>query len=269
VKQIWRVLPFMTSKGSVNMSIDEAILQARIDEKVPNTIRFYRWNPSCASIGRNQSVQLEIDTESAMEYNVDVVRRISGGGAVYHDHQSEITYAVIASEDSLREIYKKMVPNSFFGVTESYHVITQALINGLNRLGFCIDTGIIHCPALFLEDKKISGNAQARKSGVILQHGTLLMHVNPELMYTILKAPEGVTKGKMVRSVKSKVTGLYDYNKTTLFSDEQFQTQMVKGFEETFEISCKVGELTSHEQELIRSLNKTRYSDEKWLNKIP
>ncbi len=259
----------MTSKGQTNMSIDEAILQAHADGFVPNTIRFYRWNPSCASIGRNQSLQLEIDTVAAKEHNVDVVRRISGGGAVFHDYQSEITYAVIAAEDDLREIYKKKVPDSFFGVSESYTVITQALISGLNRMGFCIDPGIIHCPALFLEDKKISGNAQARKSGVILQHGTLLMHVNPEFMYTILKAPEGVTKGKIVRSVRAKVTGLYDADETTFLSDEEFQENMIKGFEETFGISCEEGILTKEEEDLIQSLKEKRYSDDKWLQKIP
>jgi len=265
----WRILPFMTSDGYTNMAIDEAILQARIDDQVPNTVRFYRWNPSCASIGRNQSLHLEIDSEAAIEHNIDVVRRISGGGAVFHDFQSEITYAAIAAEDDLREIYKKMVPNSFFGVSESYMVITQALISGLNSMGFCIDPGVIHCPALFLEDKKISGNAQARKGGVILQHGTLLMHVNPEFMYTILKAPEGVTKGKMVRSVRSKVTGLYDNSEITFLSDEEFQSQMIKGFEDTFSISCENEELTPHEIENLQSLKKTRYSDKKWLNKIP
>lgn len=269
VVEKWRVLPFLISNGPTNMSVDDAILQARINGLVPNTIRFYRWNPSCASIGRNQSLQLEIDTKAAKEHNVDVVRRISGGGAVFHDFQSEITYAVIVAEDDLREIFKKMIPNSFFGVSESYTTITQALISGLNRMGFCIDLGIIHCPALFLEEKKISGNAQARKGGVILQHGTLLMHVNPEFMYTILKAPEGVTKGKMVRSVKSKVIGLYDNHDVPFLSDEDFQRQMIQGFEETFNISCELGELAPSEQKLIQKLKKIRYTDEKWLHKFP
>ncbi len=269
MNQKWRVLPFLVSNGFTNMAIDEAILQARTEDVVQNTIRFYRWNPSCASIGRNQSLRLEIDIDAALEHNVDIVRRISGGGAVYHDFQSEITYAVVASEEDLREIFTRMMPNTFFGVSESYSVITHALINGLNRMGFCIDPGVIHCPALFLEDKKISGNAQARKGGTILQHGTLLMHVDPELMYTILKAPEGVTKGKMVRSVRTKVTGLFDRNEATFLSDEEFQTNMIQGFEETYGITCEYGNLTPHEHELIHSLKETRYLNQGWLNKIP
>ena len=78
MREPWRILPFMTSSGSMNMAIDEAILQARIKNLIPNTIRFYRWNPSCASIGRNQSLETEIDIKAAKVHNVDVVRRISG-----------------------------------------------------------------------------------------------------------------------------------------------------------------------------------------------
>lgn len=265
----WRILPFTVSNGQTNMCIDEAILQAKIEDLVPNTIRFYRWNPSCASIGRNQSLQLEVDMDAAKEHHVDVVRRISGGGAVFHDYHAEITYAVIASEDDLRRIYHKLFPNSFFGVSESYTLITQALIQGLNLMGFSIDPGVIHCPALFLEDKKISGNAQARKNGVILQHGTLLLQVNPELMYTILKAPEGVTKGKMVRSVRAKVTGLYDDCEIPTISDDDFQSYMVEGFKDVFAISCDEGTLIQEETKFIQALKEKRYSDNKWLQKNP
>ncbi len=243
----WRVLPFMTSNGQTNMCLDEAILQAKIENLVPNTIRFYRWNPSCASIGRNQSLRLEIDVEVAKEHKVDVVRRISGGGAVFHDFHAEITYAVVVSEEDLRQIHHNKFPEAFFGVSESYTIITQALIEGLNLMGFSIDPGVIHCPALFLEDKKISGNAQARKNGVILQHGTLLLHVNPDLMYTILRAPEGVTKSKMVPSVRAKVTGLYDDCDIPLISDEEFQSFMITGFKEIFDISFVEGTLIKEE----------------------
>ncbi|MBN2155533.1 MAG: lipoate--protein ligase family protein [Candidatus Lokiarchaeota archaeon] len=269
MKPVWRILPFLISDGQTNMSLDEAILQARIKGLVPNTIRFYRWNPSCASIGRNQSLKVEIDMQAAEAHKVDVVRRISGGGAVFHDNQSEITYAVIATEEDLRTIYKTLFPNSFFGVSESYTVITHALIHGLQYMGFHIDSGKIHCPALFMEDKKISGNAQARQNGVILQHGTLLLHVNPEFMYTILKAPEGVAKGKMVRSVKAKVKGLYDDNNTPSISDTEFQTYMIQGFENTFHVSCEFGDITPNEQELMQIVKKNRYSDNHWLYKIP
>ncbi|MBD3350345.1 MAG: hypothetical protein GF364_02560 [Candidatus Lokiarchaeota archaeon] len=284
----WRVLPFQVNDGITNMAIDEAILLARSDNLVPNTIRFYRWDPSTASIGRNQSLSREIDVEAAKKNNVDIVRRISGGGAVYHDHEAEITYAVIASESDIRTIFKNILDElyceeegdteetkdqkknskkSFFTVDSSYHVITKGLVSGLQNMGVEVDQGVIHCPALFINKRKISGNAQARRKDIILQHGTVLLHVDAEFMYTILKAPEGVTKGKMVASVKAKVTGLFDTIEP--ISDYDFQIDMIKGFEQALHINCEMGELSEKELKLIQEIKKKRYSDDSWLNRLP
>lgn len=350
----WRVLPFTIADGQLNMAIDEAILLARAENLVPNTIRFYRWNPSTASIGSHQSLSHEIDIEAAKRLNVGIVRRISGGGAVYHDLESEITYSVVAAESDIRRIFysmeeqyfrgenenkndipancdnnkastnaniknesakeysnlnevsdsqddtvgvdvplKRNIPkhresisnnrdseNSdgdttvsieprkrFFGVDSSYHVITRGLVNGLKLMGVEVDQGVIHCPALFINSKKISGNSQARRNGIILQHGTMLLHVDPELMYTILKAPEGVTKGRMVKSVRAKVTGIFDDMEPV--NDNTFQEDMIKGFEKALDIKCQLGNLTDYERELIGKIKKKRYSDNSWLEKIP
>jgi lipoate-protein ligase A len=290
-KPKWRVLPFSENDGETNMAIDEAILISRSENKVPNTIRFYRWKPSTASIGRNQSLSREIDVDAAKANNIGLVRRISGGGAVYHDKINEITYAVICSEADIRNIFKKITKDfscpeeiktkdqdaektvskstdsTLFGVDSSYHVITRGLVNGLKSMGVEVDQGVIHCPALFINNRKISGNAQARKGDIILQHGTILLHVDPEFMYTILKAPEGVTKGKMVSSVKAKVTGVFD--NLPPVSDFEFQIKMIRGFEEALGIKCELSELTPEERNLIKEIKKKRYSDDSWLNRIP
>lgn len=289
-KPKWRILPFSENDGETNMAIDEAILISRSENKVPNTIRFYRWKPSTASIGRNQSLSREIDVTAAKNNNVGIVRRISGGGAVYHDNVNEITYAVICSESDIRNIFKNIsadlscpddlsvedqqtekasssTNDKIFGVDSSYHVITRGLVNGLKAMGVEVDQGVIHCPALFINNRKISGNAQARKGDIILQHGTILLHVDPEFMYTILKAPEGVTKGKMVSSVKAKVTGVFD--NLPPVSDFEFQIKMIRGFEEALGIKCELSELTPEEKSLIKEIKKKRYSDDSWLNRIP
>ena len=92
----WRYLPLSTNNAALNMAIDEAILQARVADKVPNTLRFYRWQPSAVSIGRNQNPEDEVYLDAAKQLGVDVVRRPSGGGTVYHDFEGEVTYSVIA-----------------------------------------------------------------------------------------------------------------------------------------------------------------------------
>lgn len=86
------------------MSIDEAIALARPKGETPNTVRLYRWNPSAVSLGYFQSVEKEVNLEACEEKGVDVIRRITGGGAVYHDYDGEITYSLVAPENDLQEI---------------------------------------------------------------------------------------------------------------------------------------------------------------------
>jgi lipoyltransferase/lipoate-protein ligase len=81
----WRLLPIQNNNAAMNMAIDETILNARISGKVPNTLRFYRWQPSALSFGKNQVPESEIYLDTCERLGIDVVRRISGGGTVYHD----------------------------------------------------------------------------------------------------------------------------------------------------------------------------------------
>jgi lipoate-protein ligase A len=157
----------------------------------------------------------------------------------------------------------------FFDVDGSYEVIIQGLMNGLSNIGLNVEQGLIHCPVMLVDDLKISGNAQARRKGFILQHGTILLHVDAELMYTILKAPEGATKSKMVRSVRAKVTGLYDKEGVKPKSDADFQKIMVESFERKLNIKCEQGTLTDYEKKLVEDYKIKRYTNGDWLRKFP
>ena len=90
-KTKWRYIPFGTYSGPKNMAIDETLLNSVINGNSPNTIRFYQWNPTTASIGKHQSFSAEIDEKATKSQKVDMVRRISGGGAVLHEALGEIT----------------------------------------------------------------------------------------------------------------------------------------------------------------------------------
>ena len=89
----WRLLKLKVNDAFANMAIDEAIVNARVEGLVSNTIRFYQWEPSAISIGRFQDVFNEVQVETCRRLGVDIVRRISGGGTVYHDVEGEITYS--------------------------------------------------------------------------------------------------------------------------------------------------------------------------------
>ena len=119
----WRVIQLEAHDAYTNMAIDESILEHIKDGKSDPTIRFYRWKPSAVSIGRFQSMEDEVNMDKCRSDGIDFVRRITGGGAVYHDHDGELTYSIIGQEG--------LFPKSIW---ESYRMICGRIINGLKRL---------------------------------------------------------------------------------------------------------------------------------------
>jgi len=256
--ETWRFLPIETRNGYWNMALDEAILKAVIEKRSPNTLRFFKWNPSTINIGRNQSLSDEVDVKVAKEKGFDIVRRITGGGAVFHDKDREITYSLVCPQKFLEKL-------NAFKVIEQFEIITQGIIEGLNIYGLEPEKGVIHCPALFLDGKKISGNAQVRKKRHILQHGTILLELDPELMYSVLKAPQGVSKSRMVRSVYAKCIGIKDFIQN--FDENRLLISLKKGFEKTLGVQLEEGSFSDYELEVAEEIVKKRYSGESWLRK--
>lgn len=254
----WRLIPLEVRNGYWNMALDEAILKAVIEMKSPNTIRFFKWDPSTVSIGRNQSLSDEVDMKVADEMNFNVVRRITGGGAVFHDNTGEITYALVCPIDFLEDL-------NAYSVLDQFEIILQCIISGLTNFGLTPEKGMIHCPAIFLDGKKFSGNAQVRKKRYILQHGTILLEIDPELMYSVLKAPFNVTKSKMVKSVYSKCIGLKDVLQN--YNETKFLSSIKNGFENILGIKLEKGSFTDYELKLAEKLVVERYSNIDWLKK--
>ena len=254
----WRFIPLEIRNGFFNMALDEAILKAVIERKSPNTVRFYKWNPSTASIGRNQSLSAEVDLEFAEKKGFNVVRRITGGGAVFHDSNREITYSIVCPIKFLEDL-------NAIKMLDQFEVITQGIVAGLTNYGLKPKKGVIHCPAIFLDGKKFSGNAQVRKKGHVLQHGTILLDIDPELMYSVLKTPENVGKSRMVRSVRAKCIGIKD--QLQAYDEQQFLNALKFGFENTLAISLEEGHFSDDELKTAKRLVEEKYSNIDWLKK--
>ncbi|MFX1265819.1 MAG: biotin/lipoate A/B protein ligase family protein, partial [Promethearchaeota archaeon] len=90
-----RFLDLSVQDAHQNMAIDEAIMRLLKEGRVPPTLRLYRWKPSAVSIGTFQGMKEEVDLEYCSKNDIDYIRRITGGGAVYHDFEGEITYSII------------------------------------------------------------------------------------------------------------------------------------------------------------------------------
>lgn len=252
----WRLLKLETYNAFVNMAIDEAILTARIRNLVSNTVRFYRWKPSAVSIGKFQDVQTEIYIENCTRNGVGIVRRITGGGTVYHDAEDEVTYSVIVSKQDLHAE----------DISAVYTKIYAGIAEALKILGVDADFNLgdaRKCPNLTVNGKKISGSAQSHKKGIVLQHGTLLLDVDLKKMFTFLRVPWAKTYMEIVNIAKHKHTSIKNEAKKNITVNEAKQA-LIEGFQKALNIRLIKGELTAYEHELAERLFKEKYSTKEW-----
>lgn len=177
------------------MAIDEAVIEGIRNGSSPPTIRFFAWEPCAVSIGYFQAIRDEVNLETCRELGIDCIRRWTGDGAVYHDHLGEITYSVIAPAN--------MFPKN---IIESYRLICGWLVKALGSLG--IEAEFRPVNDILVGNRKISGSAQTRRGGVLLQHGTLLYDL--ETMFSVLNVSRQKISDKMIQSAKERVTCISD-----------------------------------------------------------
>ncbi|WP_456396376.1 lipoate--protein ligase family protein [Thermococcus sp.] len=244
-----RFIPLIAAGPEVQMAIDEAIMRARIEGKVPDTVRLYVFRPSSITIGRFQSVRHDVNLERCRELGIPVVRRITGGGSVFHDEFGEITYSVIAGEE-LHPALKN--------VEESYRHLAGPLVDALRELG--LDAGFSGLNDIVANGKKISGSAQTRRRGVILQHGTFMYSTRLDILVSVLRASRVKLKDKGVRSIWERVTTV-EGEGIRLSRDEAYGLLMRKFFEA---FPLEEGRLTDYELELAEKLIEERYGNPEW-----
>ncbi len=234
------------------MATDESIMMHLSRGEVLPTLRFYRWRPSAVSIGTFQGMTEEVDIEYCQAHGIDYVRRITGGGAVYHDYNGEITYSILLPKEH------PLVPHN---ILESYRVLCKGIIEGLAQLG--INAGFRPINDIVVAEKKISGNAQTRRQSCVLQHGTILLDLDVETMFSVLKVPQEKISDKMISDVKERVTSVRD----VLGHEVSFDTMheaLLTGFRNALDIEYIEEPLLQEELEDIDYLIRTKYHTDDW-----
>jgi len=243
-----RLIKYGENDGFLNMAIDEALIGFVSRGISPATIRFYGWKPSCVSVGFFQSVNEEVNVNMARDLGVDIVRRYTGGGAVFHEN--EITYSIILPE---KDVAKDII--------ESYSYICQGIIFGLEGLG--IKAAFKPINDIIVNKKKISGNAQTRKMGVVLQHGTVLVNVDVERMFSLLRVSKEKISDKDIENVNERVTWV----KREVCRDvglKEIEDCLIEGFSKALRCELKLGALSFEELEQALLISKEKYSTFKW-----
>lgn len=169
----------------LNLAIEEYLFKTESDD-----VLILWQNAPCVVIGKNQNILAEVDTGALVRYKVLPVRRITGGGAVYHD-SGNINYTFISSGTG--------------GI--DFATFSRPIIDALGSLG--ITLSLSGRNDLCLSDgRKVSGNAQCARDGRVLHHGTLLFESDLELLGKILTPDAEKLKTKAVKSARARVANL-------------------------------------------------------------
>ena len=276
----WRLIKDNYRTGFMNMAIDEAIMIAHREGLVPPTIRFYQWSPPAVSLGYFQDLKKEIDVDACKNLGIDIVRRPTGGKAVLHD--KELTYSFIIGEshplvnDSILETYKKISGGIIRGL--SYLRITAELVPLREKfkssyLGNESKSKISHSdiksicfsvPSQYevqVEGKKIVGSAQVRKKEIVLQHGSLLIELEKDKLFSVFNFPSAQIRERL--KTRFKATSLEEILKRKINFSELSEI-LPRGFEEEFGVKLTEGKLTEREEKISKELLENKYLTYEW-----
>lgn len=240
----WRFIDFGLVDIRDMMAMDEAILKG--DEG--NT--FFFWTPKKSIIlGYFQKADIELNLAHCKDYTI--TRRISGGGIAFSDDRCrQINYGVVGTIDNER------FP---LDIIESYKQVCGVLIDTVSDYG--LNAAFRPINDVTVDNKKISGNAQTRWEGKLLQNGTLLLDFDIEEMLRISNIPKEKFMDKKIASVREGLTWL-DRELGEQRDMEEIRNIMKQKFEERFNVRLKPGTLSIKEKELTKSLLPKYYSDE-------
>ena len=202
----------------------------------------YLWqNENSVIIGINQNVYNEVNLDYAEKNNVKIVRRLTGGGAVYHD-KFNLNYTIIAPYNENENAYVKF---------------SAPVIEYLNSLG--VEAKFSGRNDIIIGDKKISGNAQTVYKNRILHHGTLLFSSNMNALSGALKENKLKIENKGIKSIRARVTNVSEH-----LDREMTIAEFKNGLAEFFKKNSKSYQFTSKDIAEIERLKREKYSTFEW-----
>ena len=206
---------------------------------------FLLWqNDNAVIVGKHQNTIEEINQEYIRENDIKVVRRLSGGGAVYHD-LGNLNFTFIVN-DRGREQF-------------DFQTFTRPLVEALKTLG--VNAEFNSRNDIAIDGKKFSGNSQYAKRGRILHHGTILFNSNLATIQSALKVKKDKIESKGIKSVKSRVTNITDYLDET-YTMEDFKAALLKAMFANDNLE-KIT-LSNEEIQAIERLKTEKYATWDW-----
>lgn len=226
----------------LNLAVEEYILK-HLNVEHEDYFLFYINGPSII-IGKNQNTSEEVNLKYIEENGIDVVRRLSGGGAVYHD-EGNLNFSFITKDDG----------NSF----NNYKKFTQPIVDALKKLG--VEAELTGRNDIQVGERKISGNAQFTTRGRMFSHGTLMFNSNIEEVVNSLNVSEEKMRSKGIKSVRSRVANITEFLNDEMTMDE-FVEALLASIYEGEEPERYV--MRDEDWEIVQDISNARYANWDW-----
>lgn len=232
-----------------NLAYEESIGIAVADGAVRPTLRFWR-NDRTIVVGRHQCTDLEVNYDACVAREVRVVRRFSGGGAVYHD-RGNLNYTIVVPQSGgdFRERHR------------GFEIAADAVTAGLRRLG--VDARFQPINDISVGDQKISGLAGTLTRNALIYHGCLLVSSDLSILAEVLNVAKEKLESKAVRSVRKRVTTLEELAGEPVSMDA-VKDAIAAGVAETFDVRIEPDEPTAVELEHTERLLREKYLTDDW-----
>jgi lipoate-protein ligase A len=258
----WRLIDTGPLDGPANMAIDEALLACFDPEQSAPVLRLYGWNPPALSLGRFQDAAAVLDLPRCRAEGLPVVRRITGGGVIYH--ADELTYSLVCAPHHLP-------PGST--IKESFRTLTSFLLLFYCGLGLSaayaadlpedrarLGERTAFCFAgreafdILIDGRKIGGNAQRRLKSAVFQHGSIPLRDRlAHGLACLREQPSGLEDG---------VTSL-EFSGCAL-ADEELRERLAAAFASALGVDLVTGDLTANERERAAELACRKYEADSW-----
>lgn len=249
----WEVIPPSVLPTPVNVALDEVLTEEVGAGRRNPTLRFWDWEEPSVVIGSFQSVRNEVDPEGVARHGITVVRRISGGGAMFMEAGNCITYSLYVPQTLVDGI-------SF---ADSYAFLDSWVMAALEKLG--ITAFYVPLNDIATDQGKIGGAAQKRlANGGMLHHVTMSYDIDADKMVEVLRIGKEKLSDKGTRSAKKRVDPLR--RQTGLA-----RSAIIQAMQEVFTERYGAVESRLSEEEISEARHRVeaKFGTEEWLNRVP
>lgn len=227
-----------------NTAMEEHIIK-HLTKKLDDDILLFWQNENAILVGRNQNTLQQINRQKCEELGIQVVRRLSGGGTVYHD-MGNILFSFISSAD------KQNMNN--------YKKFTQPIIDALEK-EFGIKSEFSGKNDITIDGKKISGNAQYLSGNTLASHGTLLFNINMMILPELLYVDKAKLVSKGIDSVRARVTNILPLLEDKTITVQAFISKIMNHF---LLSGAEIYELTDEDVQAAEELAESKYKKWEW-----